>query len=71
MITVTEYGAKGVAVKVETQVCTARVHAGWNPKAVLRRDIWRAPESDPSARETVGLQAAIEGIVRIRRRTEA
>lgn len=61
-INVREYGAIGVAEKAETQVCPARVHAGWNPEAELRRDIYRAPRDKPDARDTGGLQAAIDAV---------
>lgn len=60
MINIKDHGARGVAVSAETQVCPARVHAGWSPGAELRRVIMRAPESDPSARDTQALQAAID-----------
>lgn len=59
-IKATDHGARGVAIPAETQVCPARVHAGWNPLAELRRDIYRAPKDDPAARDTAGLQAAID-----------
>jgi len=60
IINVRDHGARGVAVEAETQVCPARVHAGWNPQAELRRVIHRAPPTDPAARDTEGLQAAID-----------
>ncbi|MCF7838944.1 MAG: right-handed parallel beta-helix repeat-containing protein [Candidatus Marinimicrobia bacterium] len=60
VLNVRDFGARGVAVRAETQICPARVHAGWNPLAELRRTIYRAPADEPSARDTAALQAALD-----------